>query len=262
MATTQARTATLPRPLPVLGHALRFKRRPLEFLESLRPLGDVVTIRLGPRPVHVVNSADLIRRVLVADAHAFEGEGLLLEKVRPLIGDGLITLRGAAHRRDRRLLQPAFHHTRIALYADVMRRLARQRAESWSDGERITADVDMMELAMTVVGKTLFSTDLDQGAVDEVVGSMPIVLDGVRRRLLAPTGLLDKLPTRENRRFHAAIGRIHEVVDRIIADYRRTAPTMCAMTYRNARTPRSGPSSAAATRPSPTSSDWRTCAGS
>ena len=222
MATTQARTATLPRPLPVLGHALRFKRRPLEFLESLRPLGDVVTIRLGPRPVHVVNSADLIRRVLVADAHAFEGEGLLLEKVRPLIGDGLITLRGAAHRRDRRLLQPAFHHTRIALYADVMRRLARQRAESWSDGERITADVDMMELAMTVVGKTLFSTDLDQGAVDEVVGSMPIVLDGVRRRLLAPTGLLDKLPTRENRRFHAAIGRIHEVVDRIIADYRRT----------------------------------------
>jgi cytochrome P450 len=222
MATTHGRTATLPRPLPLLGHALRFKRRPLEFLESLRPLGDVVTIRLGPKPVHVVNSPDLIRRVLVADAHAFEGEGLLLEKVRPLIGDGLITLRGAAHRRDRRLLQPAFHHTRIARYADVMRRLAVERAQSWSDGQRITADVDMMELAMTVVGKTLFSTDLDQGAVDEVVGSMPIVLDGVRRRLLAPTDLLDKLPTRENRRFHAAIGRIHEVVDRIIADYRRT----------------------------------------
>jgi pentalenene oxygenase len=221
MATTKIRPATLPRPLPLLGHALRFKRRPLEFLESLRPCGDVVTIRLGPKPVHIVNSPDLIRRVLVVDAQKFE-IGLLLDKVKPFIGDGLITLRGSDHRRHRRLLQPAFHHSRIARYTDVMRRLATARAESWEAGQQIAADVEMMELAMAVVGKTLFSTDLGQDAVDEVVGSMPILLDGIRKRLLAPTELLEKLPTAENRRFNAAIRRVHDVVDRIIADYRRT----------------------------------------
>jgi cytochrome P450 len=222
MATTKTQPATLPRPLPVLGHALRFKRQPLEFLESLRPLGDIVTIRLGRKPAYIVNSPDLIHQVLVVEAPAFEGGGALLEKVRPLIGDGLITLRGVAHRQHRRLLQPAFHRSRIARYAEVMAGLAVARADSWHDGQRIAADVEMMELAMAVVGRTLFSTDFDQDAVDEVVSDMPILLDGIRKRLLAPTDLLEKLPTADNRRFNSAIRRIHEVVDRIIADYRRT----------------------------------------
>jgi cytochrome P450 len=221
MATNPARPATLPRPLPVLGHALRFKRQPLEFLESVRPLGDVVAIRLGPKPAFIINSPDLVRKVLVTDATHYEA-GLLLEKVKPLIGNGLITLRGSTHTRHRRLLQPAFHRRRIARYAEVMQRLATARAESWHAGHSVAADVEMMELAMAIVGKTLFSTDLDQDAVDEVVRSLPILLDGVRKRVLAPSDLLERLPTPDNRRFNAAIRRIHDVVDRVIADYRRT----------------------------------------
>ncbi|HZN18496.1 MAG TPA: cytochrome P450 [Micromonosporaceae bacterium] len=217
---TEVRTPSPPRPLPLLGHALHLRRQPLEFLESLRPLGEVVTIRLGPKLVYVVNSPDLVRRVLVGEAHKFD-PGVQLEKVRPFLGNGLITSRGATHRRQRRLLQPAFHQRRIAHYAETMQRLATARADSWEEGRRITADVEMMELAMAVVGRTLFSTDLDQDAVNEVISAMPVVLDGVTRRVLAPTGLLERLPTPENRRFNRAIRRIHEVVDRVVADYRR-----------------------------------------
>jgi cytochrome P450 len=103
-----------------------------------------------------------------------------------------------------------------------MHRLAAERAASWRDGQQIVADVEMMELATAVVGKTLFSLDLDQGLVDEVVASMPILLDGIRKRVLAPTDLLEKLPTADNRRFNAAISRVHQVVDGVIAEYRRT----------------------------------------
>jgi len=55
-----------------------------------------------------------------------------------------------------------------------------------------------------------------------VIRSMPIVLEGVTKRALSPTQLLEKLPTPENRRFHAANGRLRDLVDRIIAEYRRT----------------------------------------
>jgi cytochrome P450 len=208
--------------LPLIGHALRFRRAPLEFIESLRPFGDVVMIRLGPRPVYIVNSPDLIRRVLVTEAQSFGAVGLILDKVRPFIGDGLITLRGADHRRHRRMLQPAFHRSSIARYVDVMHQLAAERAGSWRDGQRIVADVEMMVLATAVVGKTLFSLDLDRGLVDEVVESMPVLLEGIRKRLLAPTELLERLPTAGNRRFNAAIQRVHQVVDGMIAEYRRT----------------------------------------
>ncbi|HZM77182.1 MAG TPA: cytochrome P450 [Candidatus Limnocylindrales bacterium] len=217
----QTAPATLPRALPLLGHALRFKRQPLEFLESLRPLGDVVAIRLGPKPAYVVNSPELVRRMLVAEAQAFEA-GLLLEKVKPFVGNGLIALRGTDHTRHRRLLQPAFHHSSIARYVEVMRQLAAERVCSWREGQQVVADVEMMELATAVVGKTLFSMDLDRDVVDEVVGSMPMLLEGIRKRLMAPTELLEKLPTPSNRRFNTAIRRIHQVVEDVIAEYRRT----------------------------------------
>jgi cytochrome P450 len=222
MVTSTNGPATLPRPLPLVGHALRFRRAPLDFIESLRPFGDVVMIRLGPKPAYIVNSPDLIRRILVTEAPSFGAVGLLLEKVRPFIGDGLITLRGADHRRHRRMLQPAFHRSSIARYVDVMHRLAAERAGAWRDGQQIVADVEMMELATAVVGKTLFSLDLDEGLVDEVVDSMPVLLEGIRKRLMAPVELLEKLPTAGNRRFNAAIQRVHRVMDRMIAEYRRT----------------------------------------
>jgi pentalenene oxygenase len=221
LTTPRTAPAALPRALPLLGHALRFKREPLEFLESLRALGDIVTIQLGTKPAYVINNPDLVRRMLVAQASAFEA-GLLLDKVKPFIGNGLITLRGSDHTRHRRLLQPAFHHSSIARYVEMMRQLAAERAGSWRAGQQIVADVEMMDLATAVVGKTLFSMDLGRSVIDEVVGLMPVLLEGIRKRLTAPTELLEKLPTAGNRRFNAAIQRIHRVVEDIIAEYRRT----------------------------------------
>jgi cytochrome P450 len=184
-------------------------------------LGDIVAIRLGSKPAYVVNSPELVRRMLVAQAPAFEA-GLLLEKVKPFVGNGLITLRGSDHTRHRRLLQPAFHHSSIARYVEVMRQLAAERVCSWREGQQVVADVEMMELATAVVGKTLFSMELGRDVVDEVVSLMPMLLEGVRKRLMAPTELLEKLPTAGNRRFNATIRRIHQVVEDIIAEYRRS----------------------------------------
>jgi hypothetical protein len=41
-------TGAAPRALPLVGHALPLIRRPVEFLDSLPPHGDLVEIRTGP----------------------------------------------------------------------------------------------------------------------------------------------------------------------------------------------------------------------
>src|SRR5262245_37264784 len=64
MRSTPLPPARLPRGLPLLGHALQLLRNPWTFLATARPLGDVVEIRIGPRPAYLVNNPDLIRRVL------------------------------------------------------------------------------------------------------------------------------------------------------------------------------------------------------
>src|SRR6266508_6189847 len=138
MTANLSATARPPRTLPLLGYALRFMRAPLELVESLRPAGDVIRIRLGPQTVYWVNKPELVRQVL-AEAGTFE-KGMQVEKIRPFIGNGLVTAVGDHHLRRRRLVQPAFHRTRIAGYVQIMRELAVAAVERWRDGERIDAD--------------------------------------------------------------------------------------------------------------------------
>src|SRR5690349_20109303 len=106
-------TARLPRALPLLGHALHLLRNPWDFLAAARPLGDVVPIRIGLGTAYIVNNPDLIRQVLVADARKY-GKGVQFDKLRPVLGNGLVTAAGEEHLKHRRLVQPAFHHSRIA----------------------------------------------------------------------------------------------------------------------------------------------------
>ncbi len=221
MPSTPTAPTRLPRALPLLGHALHLLRDPWTFLTTARPIGDVVEIRIGPRPAYLVNSPGLIRRLLVIEPKKY-AKGVQFDKLRPTLGNGLVTAAGEEHLRHRRLVQPAFHHTRIAGYATIMRELSLEMIASWRDGGQLALDRELAELALRIVSKTLFSTELGGEVVDEVVRSMPAILNGVTKRALAPTQLLEKLPTPENRRFNEANRRVRGVVDRMIAEYRRS----------------------------------------
>jgi cytochrome P450 len=218
MRSTSLTPARLPRALPLLGHALHLLRDPLTFVTAVRPLGDVVKIRIGSQPAYLVNNSDLIRQVLVKEAKKYS-KGVQLDKVRPTLGNGLLTAGGQEHLKHRRLVQPAFHHSRIAGYATIMRDLALQMTASWRDGDRIALDQELSQLALKIVGKTLFRTEFGSEVIDEVLRSMPIVVGGVTKRAMAPTQLLEKLPTPENRRFNEANRRLRSVLDRTIAEY-------------------------------------------
>ena len=183
-----------PQRLPLLGYALSFARDPLAFIEAMRSAGDVVTIPLGAANVYLVNSPALVRQVLT-DATTFV-RGPQADRLRVFLGNGLVTSDGDLHLRNRRLVQPAFHRQRIAGYADVMRQEADAMTARWREGEQIAADDQLMESALRVVGRTLFSTALGAEVVEEVVRSVPLVLDGVGRRARDPFGLIKMLPDR------------------------------------------------------------------
>lgn len=221
MRLTPSAPARLPHALPLLGHALHLLRDPLTFLTAARPLGDVVEIRIGPRPAYLVNNPDLIRQILVKESKKYS-KGVQFDKMRPTMGNGLVTAGGEEHLKHRRMIQPAFHHARIAGYATIMRDLSLEMTESWRDGDRIALDQELTRLALMIVGKSLFSTEFGSEVVGEVLRSMPVFLEGIAKRAMAPTQLLEKLPTAENRRFNEANRRLRGVLDETIAEYRRT----------------------------------------
>ncbi|WP_431961803.1 cytochrome P450 [Actinacidiphila sp. bgisy160] len=208
------RAPEAPGALPLLGHGPALLRRPLEFLGSLPAVGPVVRIRLGALPAYVVNDAELVRALLTGEAGRFD-QGVLIEKVRPLLGSGVGTADGDEHRRLRRLMQPAFHKARIARYADTMTAVAAQRGAAWRPGGIVCVDREMNALALTTVARALFSSDLGAEAVTEVQRSLPVVLDEIPRRSVLPDALL-RLPTPANRRFDRAVRRLRSATRHVV----------------------------------------------
>src|SRR5262245_3167276 len=95
-------------------------RDPLAFFMNLAPTyGDVSHVHMASEHLFLFNHPELVKDVLVThQRHFLKGRGL--ERARRLLGQGLLTSEGATHRRQRRLMQPAFHRDRVASYATVM----------------------------------------------------------------------------------------------------------------------------------------------
>ncbi|MEU2873698.1 cytochrome P450 [Streptomyces olivoreticuli] len=221
---TSARTwrvTAAPRRLPLVGHALLLGRRPLEFLTSLPALGDLVELRIGTKQAFLPCHPELVQKVLL-NARVYDTGGPVKEKARPILGNGLITSDWADHRRQRRMVQPAFHPARIAAYAGVMHEECTAHAATWEAGKPVDISDAMQGLTARVTARALFSTEMAPHSVAEIQRSLPVMVEGAYRRAVDPTGLLAKLPLAANREFDAALGRLHALIDGIVGDYRRT----------------------------------------
>ncbi|MGA6164919.1 cytochrome P450 [Amycolatopsis magusensis] len=204
---------------PLLGHTVPLLRDPLGLFDAVRGRGDVVRLFLGPLPVHLVTTPELAWQLLVTDGGKFD-KGIVFDKMRPLFGDGLATSNGDLNRRQRRLVQPAFHRDRVAGYAEqAITGLATELADSWQPGQIIAFDEQMQDLALTVSGRTLFSAELGDDVLAEIQRSIPIMLRYVLLRAFSPK-LVEKLPIPANRRFDAAAVRLRRVITEAVVTAR------------------------------------------
>jgi cytochrome P450 len=200
---------------------IAFRRDPLTFLQAAsRALGDVVYFKMGPQNVYLLNHPDYIKDVLVTHNQNFI-KGRALQRSKRLLGEGLLTSEGEAHRRQRRLAQPAFHKKRVATYGVMMTDFAERTSARWSDGETLDVSQEMMRLTLGIVGKTLFDADVESEA-QEIGESLSALMELFNAMLLPFSELLEKLPLPQNRRFVTAKERLDATIYRMIDERRRT----------------------------------------
>ncbi len=200
------------------GHFRSFRRDPTGFLTELARLGDIASFRMGPIQGYFINDPELIRDVLVVNAHKFK-KGRALQRAKSILGNGLLTNEGEAHLRQRRMIQPAFHRARIAGYAQVMTEYAEAMSEKWHDGEVRDIDKEMMHLTLQIVARTLFSAGVDDEA-DEIGGAMTSMVEMFNYLLIPFSEWLQKLPLPQSRRFARARDTLNAVIYRIIDERR------------------------------------------
>ncbi|WP_405164751.1 cytochrome P450 [Nocardia sp. NBC_01499] len=210
--------ATAPHRLPLLGHFVPLLRDPAGFVASLPAYGDLVRIGMGPITAVMVCDPQLTQQVLRHD-RVFDKGGPVFDRAREAIGDGLGTCPYSRHRRLRRLMQPAFHPSRIAEYASVMSQRIIEIAESWRDGQIIDVRAQMKTLTLQVTTATLFAHSVPEPSLRRIFRDVDTVVDGVMRRAIMPGPLL-RLPILGNRAYWPAITRLRAVIGQVIAERR------------------------------------------
>ncbi|BCK56272.1 cytochrome P450 [Nocardia wallacei] len=210
--------ADAPKGLPLLGHALQLFRDPLAFLESLPPQGALVRIGLGPMTAVVICDPDLTRQVL-QDDRVFDKGGVLFDRAREVFGMNLVTCPHSRHRRQRRLVQPAFHSARLPGYAKTMANETAAVVGGWRDGQILDIPAETGRLAMRIAMETMFSGSLAPHALHRAIDDLTVVTGGILRRAMLPPWL-NQVPTPANWRYNRAGARLERMVDDIVAERR------------------------------------------
>ena len=114
---------------------------------------------------YVIHHPDDVKRVLVAN-HRNYTKGVGLDRVRILLGKGIMTSEAELWKRQRYMMQPLFHRRVITEFARVIgeandRFIARWEALA-ARGERLNVTDEMSELTLEIVLRSIFGTDLDR----------------------------------------------------------------------------------------------------
>ena len=161
----------------------------------------------------------LIEAMLTASGFdVIKGRGL--QRMRRLLGEGLLTSDEPLHLQQRRLVQPAFHRERVAGYAATMIAAARVAADGLVDGETVSVDALMNRLALRIAAATLFSADVDDDA-DAIGAALTETMAVFPASMSAFGELIDHLPFHPTtRRFTAARAQLDRVIFRLIEERR------------------------------------------
>ena len=209
-----------PRGDRILGNLREFAADTLGFATRLaREYGDVARFRLVNRTAWLLSGPEAVERVLVGNPRNYAKHRFFWNKVDAIFGKGLLTNEGDDWLRQRRLVQPAFRHERIAEYARVMVDYTLDRIEGWREGEERDVRSEMTSITFRVVAKTLFDAEV-AGDIARIAGAFDTGIEEIARRIRRPVPVPDLVPTPGNLRYRRAVARMDRLVYRIIDEHR------------------------------------------
>jgi cytochrome P450 len=191
--------------------------------------GDISHYRIGRRDIVFINHPDYLREVFVVQAANFVKERTQ-QRAKLLLGEGMITADGGAHKEQRQAAAPAFYRQKMASHAGEIVRRAIGLGEQWaatapaagSAALPVIHDIhrEMMELALGILGATLLETDLGD-EVRTLNDAMADIMEVYNAVVLLPgIRLLLQIPFTPLRKFVHARARLHRSIDWLIAERR------------------------------------------
>jgi cytochrome P450 len=203
----------------IVGNLADLGRDPLGFLtRCAQDFGDIVPLRLGLTSACLLTNPDYIEQVLTDRQQFIKSPGFRVLKT--LLGEGLLTNEGDSWLRQRRLAQPVFHQKKISGYGAVMVDYTQRMLESWQDGETRDIHADMMRLTLSIVMKTIFNSDVDDGEAQTVAHALDVAMNWFESKRSQGYLVWEWFPRPENIHYRQAIAQMDETIYSIIQQRR------------------------------------------
>ncbi|WP_246137301.1 cytochrome P450 [Myxococcus sp. CA040A] len=163
------------------------------FVESFRAHGDVVRFKLDAKPTYMLSHPDHVRYFLTENAPNYAKPELVDD---PFLGNGLFVSEGNYWRRQRRLVQPAFHRERLAGLLTGMVDLIQRKLAQWEavrePGRRFDIAEEMGVLSLRMTTRALYSDEPDEPTAEAMRRMMWMLND--RGSFLYRLLKLERLP--------------------------------------------------------------------
>jgi cytochrome P450 len=148
---------------PSLARTHAFIRDPLPILlDAYERYGPVFTVRILHAPVVFMLGPEANHYMTVSHAGNFRWREGGMRDLIPLLGDGLLTIDGTAHRDARRVMLPAFHRERILAAGEAMLEETERAIGRLRDGDRVDVYDWSRRLALRIAMRALFGFDPDR----------------------------------------------------------------------------------------------------
>jgi cytochrome P450 len=144
--------------------------------DYFRRFGDTYRVFAPGRGVYdyVINHPDDVKRVLLSN-HRNYTKGGGMDRVKILLGNGIMTSEGDFWRRQRRMMQPSFHRRVIDQFSRLIHEVNEKFAQRWAakaaSGEAINLTDDASELTLEIVLGSIFGSDLER--LEQQFGANP-----------------------------------------------------------------------------------------
>jgi cytochrome P450 len=224
----QGRPIPGPRGHPILGSIREIQRDNVQaFMDAWLQYGDIVHFR-GPLTINLLVHPDYVEHVLRNNVANYPRPEFVTDKLKSIVGEGLVAAEGPRWANARKVTQPAFAPDRINGFGPTMIKTTGEMLERWSSyaerGEPLDVKSEMMHISLANLATSLFNFELRE-ALDEIEPAVYYALSHTNRRLTSPVDP-QRLPLPSSRRFNATLSALNDVIYRIIGEHRRaTDPT-------------------------------------
>jgi hypothetical protein len=165
-----------------LKHSLEILKNPLPFHhENFEEKGDIFSLKIGfSTHVHFCRDAALAEYVLQKNQKNYTKSEIQTKDLAKYVGKGLLTAEGDHWKKQRKLLQPAFHKKQLQGLLQTMHNAIDVEYQRIEIGKTIDIHPILSDLAFQVVVKSLFS----EAASKEDIARLQYITEAAQKMLV------------------------------------------------------------------------------